>query len=100
MSQLEWTEETLPSLTKLYLMRVERNMRPGSKVRFGLLGNGTSPNYELELADGSRLPYGGLSHKRDKRGEAFEENNLSPAFTLQQLYNAIARAPSATEKRQ
>lgn len=95
MSQLEWNEETLPSLPKLYLMRVEKNMRSGSTVRFGLMGNGTNPNYELELSDGSRLPYGGLSHKRDERTEAFEEKNLSPPFTLEQLQDAIARAPSA-----
>lgn len=99
MSQLEWNEETLPSLTRRYLMQVKKNMRPGSTVRFGLMGNGTSPNYELELSDGSRLPYRGQSHKRDERGDAFEEKHLSPPFTLEQLQDAIARAPSATDKR-
>lgn len=97
MSKIEWSDGNLPTLTKLYLMRVRKNMRTGSSVRFGLMGNGTSPNYEVVLPDGASRAYSGLSHKRYSRADTFDEKNISQLFTEEQIEEAIAKAPSATE---
>ena len=96
MSKLEWGEENLPSLGKLFLMRVNENMRSDeSRVRFGLAGTGSSPNYKVELPNGKSLAYGGLSHEQYSRVDTFEEKMLSRPFTRQQIIDAIAKAPSS-----
>lgn len=98
MSKIEWSDGNLPTLTKLYLMRVRKNMRTGSSVRFGLMGNGTSPNYEIALPDGRSLAYSGLSHKRHSQADTFDEKNTSQLFTEEQIEEAIAKAPSAADR--
>lgn len=93
MSQLEWNEETLPSLTRKFLRNVHEKMRrDDSTVRFGLTGNGTSPNYEVEFKDGRKLAYSGLSHEQTTRTEKFDENKLSLQFSRQQIAEARTKS--------
>ncbi len=100
MSMLEWTEENLPQLGKLFLLSVEQNMRhDDTKVRFGLTGTGARPNYEVEFPNGRRLAYGGLSHEQDTRADTFHEKRISQAFSRQQISDAIKKVPSATDRR-
>ncbi len=93
MSQLEWNEETLPSLTRKFLRNVHDNMRhDDTKVRFGLTGNGSNPNYEVEFPNGRKLAYSGLSHEQSTRTDTFDESNLSHKFSRQQIAEARAKA--------
>ncbi len=94
MSQLEWNEETLPSLTRKFLRNVHEKMRhDDSTVRFGLTGNGSNPNYEVEFPNGRKLAYSGLSHEQDTRTDKFDGSNLSNEFSRQQIAEARAKAP-------
>lgn len=96
MSKLEWSEANLPTLKKLFLMKMRGNMRAGGVVRLGRTGNGSNPNYQVEYPGvGKKFTYNGLSHKQDSSADIFDESNISQPFTIAHIEEAIAKAPSA-----
>ena len=100
MSQLQWTNEKLLSLGKLFLIEVHGNMRHDqSTVRFGLTGTGSNPNYQIEHLNKMPLAYGGLSHEQDPRTDIFDQKRISQAFTREEIRIAMEKAPSAADRR-
>jgi len=66
MTKLAWNEENLVSLGRIFLRNVRDKMRGDltTVVRFGQMGQGIAPNYQITLPNGRILTYRGLSHKR------------------------------------
>lgn len=104
MTQGKWDGSDLSELSYDYLhavlMRMEQHSRDSAKVRFGLLGEGVKPNYQIETAI-EFLAYSGSSHDRDQKSEEYEPKNLSKPYSFEEV-EAVAhlRPKSEGEARQ
>lgn len=93
--KLEWkdADDVVARVGEVFMIKVLENSGVGSSVRFGLMGNGTSPNYQVEFKDPDRtLLLSGRSHKEwtgdDKE---FDSNRISDPFSRQDLLDAFLR---------
>lgn len=94
------TRENMPRLGRSYLLKLISNMRSKeAKVRFGKLGEGKCPNYQVELPNGTLLTYRGINHKRDNERDRYEDAHLSDSFTFSEVEVAASgKAPTDTDQ--
>ncbi len=104
MTQGKWDGSDLSELSYDYLhavlLRMEQHGRESAKVRFGLLGEGVKPNYQIEGVEGLSA-YNSSNHQLDQRSEEYEPKNLSKPYSFGEV-EAIAhlRPKSEGEARQ
>lgn len=95
--KLVWkdADDVVARVGEPYMIKVLGNSGAGTSVRFGLTGNGTSPNYQVEFKDSERpkLLFGGLSHQEWPGDEKeFDDDRLSkPPFSYEDLFAAFLR---------
>ena len=69
--------------------------RDDSRIRFGSLGEGTNPNYEVTSEDETiRANYDGKYHNLHHRQEAFKSENLSEQFTYDDVERLLVNVLS------
>lgn len=90
MSSIEWTEEALPTLGRVFLRNVLVHMRgrPESFVRLGETGQGVQPNYQVTFPNGVTRTLRGSSHEAFEQADAFNEDRISRPFSLAQIQAA------------
>ena len=73
-----------------FMSPVLRNAARGSSIRFGIMGSGTAPNYQVERPDRAPMLFKGNGHK-EWLGDTgiFKAENLSAAFAYEDLYTAF-----------
>lgn len=93
--KLEWknADDVVARVGEAYMIKLFANSGVGASVRFGLTGNGTSPNYQVEFKDPDRtLLVSGRSHKEwtgdDKE---FDGSRISDPMSHEELYAAFLR---------
>lgn len=94
--KLEWkdVDDLVARVGEAYMIKVLGNSGAGTHVRFGLTGNGTAPNYQVEFegSERPRLLFGGLSHKEWTGDEKeFADDRLSKPFPYEDLFAAFLR---------
>lgn len=58
----------------------------GKSVRFGIMGRGIQPNYQIAFADGVVRTYRGGTHRPYlETGAAFSASNLSREFAFEEM---------------
>jgi hypothetical protein len=81
-----------------YYQSVLKNMgwkTKDSTVRFGILGKGIVPNYQIEHADGAETTYRGSSHNPDSGLVAtFKEANISRPYSFAEVQGLAQSALS------
>jgi hypothetical protein len=93
-SGIEWREDNLHTLGRVFLRQVLGNMRELEKsvVRLGETGQGVQPNYQVTFPNGLVRTLRGSSHKAFDQTEEFNATRISEPFTLAQVRNAYERA--------
>ena len=91
--KLEWkdADDVVARVGEVFMTKVLENSGVGSGVRFGLMGNGTFPNYQVEFKDPDRtLLFSGTSHK-EWTGDVkeFDSSRISPQFPREVLLDAF-----------
>lgn len=67
----------------------------GATVRFGKLGGGVAPNYQVLYNDGGRRTFRGLTHRSDAGlVSEFADSNLSRSYTYQEVQQFLQRVIS------
>ena len=83
-----WTAQRVKSLDPKYKAKVLLNTMDGRThgaiVKFGNMGKGSMPNYQVEYTNGQIFTFSGRSHQRLKV-PFFNPDNLSPAISLNEL---------------
>ncbi|RUQ35594.1 MAG: hypothetical protein EKK71_11860 [Candidatus Competibacteraceae bacterium] len=94
MSGIEWNEDTLPTLGKVFLRHVIDHMLGCSEstVRFGKTGQGIMPNYQIISPNGVIKTLRGSSHDAFKQVGAFDEKRISRPFLLAEIQHAFDKA--------
>lgn len=94
MSGIEWNEETVPTLGRVFLRHVIDHMRGHSKstVRFGKTGQGIMPNYQVIFPNGVTRTLRGSSHDTFEQTDAFDEERISRPFSLAEIHRAYDKA--------
>lgn len=89
MISIRWDMENMSKLGRLFLRNVIDNMRnfEEAKVRFGETGQGIQPNYQVTFPNGIVRTFRGSSHKPFSQAEEFNLDNLSEAFSLEDIKN-------------
>lgn len=87
-TRLIWTTQRVKALDPKYKSKVLLNTMDGrthgATVKFGNMGKGIMPNYQIEYANGQIFTFSGRSHQR--LNEPFlNPDNLSPAISLNEL---------------
>ncbi len=93
MTQGKWDGSDLSGLSYDYLhavlMRMEQHGRDSAIVRFGLLGEGVKPNYQIEGAEGLSA-YSSSNHQLDQKSEEYEPKNLSKLYTFDEVNSLVS----------
>lgn len=94
MSGIEWREDNLHMLGRLFLLHVLDHMRgrEDSVVRLGQTGEGVQPNYQVTFPNGVTRTLRGSSHKSFDQAEEFDSDRISEPFNLAQVQAAYDRA--------
>lgn len=94
MSEIEWNEETLPTLGRVFLRNVIDHMRgrQESIVRLGETGQGVIPNYQVTFPNGVTRTIRGSSHEAFEQADAFNEERISRPFSLAEVQAAYDKA--------
>lgn len=90
---------SLNGLTPEYLSAVLVSMSqcgPEATVRFGRLGTGARPNYQVENGK-TIIAFNSINHQPDLRSEDFDLNNLSRAYTRVEIEAAMLNKPRSAE---
>jgi hypothetical protein len=89
-SGIEWGEDNLHTLGRVFLRQVLENMRgrEESVVRLGETGQGVQPNYQVTFPNGVVRTLRGSSHKAFEQADEFDATRISEPFTLAQVRNA------------
>ncbi len=67
-------------------------------TRFGILGTGYAPNYQIEWADGSVHCFTGMDHKEVDRDEFDAENLSGEKFTYSDIQQKLARLIDSVQR--
>lgn len=94
MSELEWNEETLPTLGRFFLRNILNHMRylKESTVCLGETGQGVMPNYQVTFPNGVTRTLRGSSHKAFEQADTFDKERISRPFSLQEIEAAYEKA--------
>ncbi|MFB2733757.1 hypothetical protein [Shewanella mangrovisoli] len=94
MSGIEWNEDSLPTLGRVFLRHVIGHMRGRSEstVRFGVTGQGIMPNYQVTFPNGVTRTLRGSSHDAFEQADAFDEERISRPFFLAEIQSAYDKA--------
>lgn len=95
MNNLEWNENNLSTLGRVFLRNVLDNMRgrEESLVRLGETGQGIQPNYQVTFPNGVIRTIRGSLHDAFEHTETeFDSEKVSVAFNLKAVQNAYDRA--------
>lgn len=94
MSKIEWREDNLHTLGRVFLRRLLENMRnyEESVVRLGETGQGIQPNYQVTFPNGHVNTLRGASHELFEQAEEFDATRISKPFTLAQVRSAYEKA--------
>ena len=94
MGKLDWTLDSLPSLGRTFLRHVIDHMRgrDESTVRFGVTGQGISPNYQVKFPNGVIRTIRGSSHDAFEQADEFEAGKISREFSLAEMQQVYERA--------
>lgn len=85
-SEKRWDGD-IAKLPKTYLSEVKKRLesQKAEGVRFGILGKGFHPNYELVFSDGRAQPMLGSNHNKYPQHKKFEEANVTRVFNLDEI---------------
>lgn len=94
MGNIEWTEDKIINLGKLFLGNVLKNMNnfEDSTVSFGKTGMGIKPNYQVKFLNGDILTINGASHKQFSNAEKFNDYRISQPFTFGYIKQCYEKA--------
>lgn len=94
MATAELWDGDIYKLPKDYISAVKQMFESQNAVgvRFGILGKGIVPNYELIFADGKTEPRFGKTGKPFPNTKKFNDGNITRVFTLNEL--KAAQLPS------
>ena len=96
-SNKPWEQVKSPIYFERVLKNMERIRDPQRRrVRFGTLGEGVAPNYQIEeLGTGRKVNFYGLTHRPYLQREVFDEAHLSDQFTP----DAVSELKAACQSR-
>lgn len=87
-----WDGSDLKVLTAKYLNKVTGRLNEcGAKtatVRFGIMGTGLRPNYEITFGD-KVTAFTGNNHERNMKHAKYKEKNLSRIYTYAEIEQTI-----------
>ena len=94
MSRIEWKEDNLHTLGRVFLRNVLDHLRghEGSIVRLGETGVGVQPNYQVTFPNGVTRALRGSSHEAFEQTEEFDIDRISQPFTLAQVRAAYEQS--------
>ena len=91
---VEWKDagDVVAKVGETFMIGVFKNSGVGTRVRFGLMGKGALPNYQVEVDGQLRAFFRGSSHK-EWTGDAkeFDSHRLSIDFPYEDLHEAFLR---------
>ncbi|HID36032.1 MAG TPA: hypothetical protein EYP39_01435 [Ghiorsea sp.] len=91
---VEWDENNLSGLGSVFIRNVVNHMRgrEESTVRFGITGEGISPNYQVTFPNGLVRAIRGSSHEAYEQTDEFVDEKLSEVFSLADMQRVLERA--------
>lgn len=91
---IEWkdADDVVAKVGEAFMIKVFKNSGAGTDVRFGLMGEGTAPNYQVEVDGQLRAMFSGQSHKEwTGDDEKFDSSRISDPISYEELYEAFLR---------
>ena len=91
---IEWNQSNLSSLGVVFIRNVINHMRgrEESTVRFGITGEGISPNYQVTFPNSLVRAIRGSSHEAYEQTDEFEDGRLSEVFSLTDMQRVFELA--------
>lgn len=98
-NDLIWGEgRSMMTLSKTYLKGVLSRLPQTATVTFGQTGTGHTPNYQVTLETGEKIPYRGQNHEPYGQTEEFDEKNLSRLFLYKEVLLAFVAVRDRRER--
>ena len=91
---IEWkdADDVVAKVGEAFMIKVFKNSGAGTDVRFGLMGEGTAPNYQVEVDGQLRGLFRGSSHKEwTGDSKEFDAHRISKPFPYKELHDAFLR---------
>lgn len=94
MNNEKWDGSDLSGLPSEYLLKVLENMNSfgaaNPVVRFGTMGTGARPNYQV-TSDKQIVSYASINHEKNEQTEMYEDKNLSVSYTYEEINNLLKK---------